>query len=155
MSNYATPENLNTYSMVWMSREILFKKGQQTNQKHVNKAIIFSALVLLVLITSGCEVNTGSLDEQPSISTCLEKIEKIIFVEGGSFTLGAGACYLEELPPHHKTVSGFWMSQTEVTNQQFAEFIDATGYVTVAERQLHSEDFPGITKTRLGNFCIS
>jgi formylglycine-generating enzyme required for sulfatase activity len=40
-------------------------------------------------------------------------------------------------------VDGFWMDETEVTNAAYARFVDATGYVTVAERQLDPKDFPG------------
>jgi formylglycine-generating enzyme required for sulfatase activity len=39
-----------------------------------------------------------------------------------------------ERPPHHVQVSGFWMDATPVTNSQFAKFVQATGYVTTAER---------------------
>jgi formylglycine-generating enzyme required for sulfatase activity len=40
-------------------------------------------------------------------------------------------------------VDGFFMDKTDVTNAQFAEFVKATGYVTVAERTPRAEDFPG------------
>src|SRR5262249_39052120 len=40
-------------------------------------------------------------------------------------------------------VDGFWMDKTDVTNEQFAKFVKATGYVTVAERKPRAEDFPG------------
>ena len=40
-------------------------------------------------------------------------------------------------------VDGFWMQKHQVTNAQFAEFVAATGYVTVAERQLNPADYPG------------
>jgi formylglycine-generating enzyme required for sulfatase activity len=46
-------------------------------------------------------------------------------------------------PIHRAYVDGFWMDKTEVTNRQFAEFVKATGYVTVAERKPRAEDFPG------------
>ena len=46
-------------------------------------------------------------------------------------------------PIHRVKVSGFWMDRTEVTNEDFAEFVAATGYVTVAERPPRPEDFPG------------
>ena len=39
--------------------------------------------------------------------------------------------------------TGFWMSRTTVTNAEFAAFVAATGYVTVAERPLDPADFPG------------
>ena len=43
-------------------------------------------------------------------------------------------------PVHEVYVDGFWMDETEVTNRQFADFIQNTGYVTSAERQL-PEDY--------------
>ena len=46
-------------------------------------------------------------------------------------------------PVHRVYVDGFWMDATEVTNEQFAAFVKATGYVTVAERKPRAEDFPG------------
>ena len=46
-------------------------------------------------------------------------------------------------PIHRVYVDGFWMDATEVTNEQFAQFVKATGYVTVAERTPRAEDFPG------------
>ena len=42
--------------------------------------------------------------------------------------------YAEEKPVRNVQVKGFWMDRTEVTNQEFADFVKATGYVTVAER---------------------
>lgn len=46
-------------------------------------------------------------------------------------------------PIHRVYVDGFWMDRTEVTNEQFALFVKATGYVTVAERKPRAEDYPG------------
>ena len=46
-------------------------------------------------------------------------------------------------PIHRVYVDGFWMDATEVTNEQFAKFVEATGYVTIAERAPRAEDFPG------------
>ena len=37
-------------------------------------------------------------------------------------------------PIHRVSVDGFWMDRVEVTNRQYAAFVKATGYVTVAER---------------------
>ena len=47
-------------------------------------------------------------------------------------------------PIHRVYVDGFWMDETEVTNEQFAAFVKATGYITVAEQPLRAEDFPGV-----------
>ena len=45
-------------------------------------------------------------------------------------------------PIHRVYVDGFWMDQSDVTNDQFAKFVRATGYVTVAERKPRAEDYP-------------
>ena len=40
-------------------------------------------------------------------------------------------------------MDGFWIEPHQVTNAEFAAFVDATGYLTVAERPLDPADFPG------------
>ena len=57
--------------------------------------------------------------------------------------MGSDAFYVEERPVHEVTVDGFWMDACEVTNEEFARFVTATGYVTLAERAPKPEDFPG------------
>lgn len=46
-------------------------------------------------------------------------------------------------PIHRVYVDGFWMDATDVTNEEFARFVVATKYVTIAERKPRAEDFPG------------
>jgi formylglycine-generating enzyme required for sulfatase activity len=58
----------------------------------------------------------------------------MVFVPAGSFTMGADNTFPEEGPASPQSVAGFWMDRTEVTNAQFAEFVAATGYRTLAER---------------------
>jgi len=45
-------------------------------------------------------------------------------------------------PIHRVRVDGFWMDKTVVTNEQFAKFVAATGYITVAERTPTRNEFP-------------
>lgn len=52
-------------------------------------------------------------------------------------------------PIHEVEVSGFWMDRTPVTNAEFARFVKATGYVTVAERKPDPKDFPGVPADKL------
>ena len=52
-------------------------------------------------------------------------------------------------PIHRVYVDGFWMDATEVTNEQFAKFVDATAYVTIAERPLDPRHFPGVPLAKL------
>ncbi len=50
----------------------------------------------------------------------------------------------DEKPLHEVTVKSFFMDKTEVTNEQFAEFVKATNYVTLAERPLTAKELPGL-----------
>ena len=45
-------------------------------------------------------------------------------------------------PVHRVQVKGLLMDATEVTNKQFADFVNATGYKTVAETKPTKEEFP-------------
>ena len=60
----------------------------------------------------------------------------MVLIPGGEFSMGTDAvgAMADEQPVHRVRVSGFWMDTEEVTNAQFAEFVDATGYVTTAEQ---------------------
>jgi formylglycine-generating enzyme required for sulfatase activity len=66
----------------------------------------------------------------------------MVWVPAGSFTMGAEYAYPEEGPSHPQQVAGFWMDQGEVTNAQFAEFVAATAYRTLAERGISAPDGP-------------
>jgi formylglycine-generating enzyme required for sulfatase activity len=65
------------------------------------------------------------------------------WIAGGTFLMGSDKHYPEESPAHSETVDGFWIDNYEVTNEQFAKFVEATGYVTLAERPPNPEDYPG------------
>ncbi len=72
-----------------------------------------------------------------------------VWVNGGTFTMGESSYYPEEGPLLEVTVDGFWMDQYEVTNAQFARFVEATGYVTEAEKKPDPALFPGIPEEKL------
>jgi formylglycine-generating enzyme required for sulfatase activity len=65
------------------------------------------------------------------------------WIETATFRMGSDAHYAEEAPSHRVTVDGFWIDRHEVTNRQFAAFVEDTGYVSVAERPLEAADYPG------------
>lgn len=60
----------------------------------------------------------------------------MLWIPGGEFIMGSDdpLAHEDEGPRHKVRLSGFWMDQTEVTNAQFAKFVEATNYVTTAER---------------------
>jgi len=76
----------------------------------------------------------------------------MVWISGGEFAMGAADppirnevgmhATADARPIHRVYVDGFWMDKTDVTNEEFAGFVKATGYVTVAERKPRAEDFP-------------
>ncbi|WP_442504146.1 formylglycine-generating enzyme family protein [Marinivivus vitaminiproducens] len=67
----------------------------------------------------------------------------MVRLPGGPFVMGSDRHYPEEAPAHGVRVDAFWIDTHAVTNRAFAAFIEATGYVTVAERPLDPRDYPG------------
>ena len=65
------------------------------------------------------------------------------WIEGGVFAMGSNGHYPEEGPVHQAAVDGFWADRHPTTSRQFEQFVDETGYVTVAECPLDPDDFPG------------
>jgi len=66
----------------------------------------------------------------------------MVLIPAGTYTLGTDdqTAPGKERPAHKVQVDSFYMDRTEVTNRQFAEFVKATGYITVAERPVDWEE---------------
>ena len=66
----------------------------------------------------------------------------MVWIAGGEFTMGTDSDLgkPDEKPAHRVRVDGFWMDETDVTNAQFRSFVDATGYVTTAEKPVDVEE---------------
>ena len=103
-----------------------------------------------------------TLSDRPAFQPTIENTasapgpapEGMAWIPGGEFSMGAQdppdmhdtvgmQATTDSRPVHRAYVDGFWMDRTEVTNAQFAAFVAATGYVTVAERTPRAADFPG------------
>lgn len=68
----------------------------------------------------------------------------MVWIPGGEFRMGSDEPMFGDARPIVPVrVDGFWMDESEVTNAQFAEFVAATGYITIAERTPKAEDYPG------------
>jgi formylglycine-generating enzyme len=88
-----------------------------------------------------------------SVPTAQHIPEGMAWIPGGEFSMGANdppdmdevgmKATTDARPVHRVYVDGFFMDKTDVTNAEFAKFVKATGYVTVAERKPKAEDFPG------------
>ncbi len=67
----------------------------------------------------------------------------LVWVPPQTVMLGSDGHYPEEGPARQVAVEGFAIQARQVTNADFSEFADDTGYVTVAERPLNPTDYPG------------
>jgi sulfatase modifying factor 1 len=95
-------------------------------------------LVLAAALAFGVAyaVVRGKADTGPTPRPAGDAPPGMVWIPGGEFTMGSDwdGARPEEHPAHRVNVHGFWMDATELTNAQFKKFVDATGYVTVAER---------------------
>lgn len=97
--------------------------------------LLLIQVVALILLFS----NSPAL---AAVNTCPPGM---VMISGGTFKMGADdSGFEEERGAENVTVSSFCIDKYEVTNAQFTEFINATNYVTVAERPLSKEQFPDL-----------
>ncbi len=106
--------------------------------------------ICLVLLFCGCKEKERVREwkvKQPSTFLGLESELKVdedemVFIKGGTYTMGAAqqSDTHDALPFHQVMVNDFWIDKTEVTNKQYAEFVAATGYKTLAERPVDWEE---------------
>lgn len=121
------------------------------------KPYILLTSVIFILIS--CNENKKSspvqvVEQQPEVNTVdyhenyLREIsfikpredsastKNMIKLEGGSYMMGGNSTQArqDEFPRHKENIDPIWVDETEVTNAQFREFVEATGYVTTAER---------------------
>lgn len=121
-------------------------------------------LLALFLAFAGCQGNVPAPEPQTPAATESSKPavdqpirveapspapEGMVWIPGGQFTMGTNnPKFPDESPAHEVIVDGFWMDAHEVTNRQYREFVEATGYVTMAEKPPKAEDIaaqlPGV-----------
>ncbi|MGE0589834.1 MAG: formylglycine-generating enzyme family protein [Cyclobacteriaceae bacterium] len=80
--------------------------------------------------------------KQPTQETATNAPAGMVKIPGGDFTMGGRSeqASRDEFPRHEEEIRSFLMDATEVTNEQFREFVEATGYVTVAEKDIDWEE---------------
>ncbi|MBV9034081.1 MAG: formylglycine-generating enzyme family protein [Acidobacteriaceae bacterium] len=103
------------------------------------RIVCFIALVACCLASSS---QTRAADASPKPAK--KAPEGMVWIPGGEFWMGSEEAMFPDARPIHKVyVDGFWMDRATVTNEQFANFVKATGYVTVAERPADPALYPG------------
>lgn len=78
----------------------------------------------------------------PPASAVKEQPPGMVWIPGGEFLMGSTdpLARPDESPVHRVRVDGYWIDATEVTNDQFAAFVKATNYKTVAERPVNWDE---------------
>ena len=119
-----------------------------SKRKKFQRAFIAcAAFGLAGLLLTACEreeeTALGQAEEHDECEITGQAMSRKIALPAGSFTMGAHPVYGEEGPPHIVKVSAFEIDATEVTNAEFAKFVEATGYITDAERPQPGFEQPG------------
>ncbi|HEY3129391.1 MAG TPA: formylglycine-generating enzyme family protein [Acidobacteriota bacterium] len=79
------------------------------------------ALLALTLFAAGCR--RGELPPPD-----------MVLIKSGTFLMGTEHGLPFEGPPHRVTVHSFWIDRYEVTNKEFQQFVEATHYISEAEK---------------------
>jgi hypothetical protein len=119
-------------------------------------AIVFRPLTTSVRASSNppARASAGFAPTVPNTQPPPEPTPRgMVWIPGGEYSMGAAdppemdmvgmSATTDSRPIHRVYVDGFFMDKTDVTNAQLAEFVKATGYVTIAERTPTQAEFPG------------
>lgn len=68
------------------------------------------------------------------LSLSAQESPEMVFVKGRLFVMGDTCCYENRRPLREITLDDFYIGKYEVTYQEFARFIEETGYITDAEK---------------------
>jgi formylglycine-generating enzyme required for sulfatase activity len=98
--------------------------------------------ILIALLPAACgRVRAQEHSTPPSAAVAAP--EGMVWIPGASFAMGCDEGAPNERPVHQVKISGFFLERTEVTNADFARFVEATGFVTFAERAPTESEMPG------------
>lgn len=116
---------------------------------------LYPADSVLYMQGGGSEYKTTSINEIKPRTT----IDEMVWIPGGEFSMGGvnprgmqdgGKESMNDARPVHRVyVDGFFMDEHEVTNAEYAAFVKATGYVTVAELKPTKKEFPDAPEENL------
>ena len=80
------------------------------------------------------------------MAVCLLRTTKppdMAFISGGTFRMGSERHRRRSVSCISSACDGFWIDRHEVTNAQFEQFVNATGYITFAEKRIEARSYPG------------
>src|SRR5258706_10094905 len=100
-------------------------------------------LKMLAIATLSILASSSYAQLLPSTQPAGPAPDGMVWIAAGTFRMGSNHAP-DVRPIHEVSLDGFWMDKTTVTNGQFARFVEATHYVTVAERKPDPKHFPGV-----------
>ena len=106
--------------------------------------VVSIAAAMAVAVPAAAGAHEDSCQTYPGLPEGSDAHPGMVWIEGGSFMMGSDEHHPEERVVHEVSVDGFWIDVHEVTNAQFARFVEATGYRTLAERGLDPKQNPGL-----------
>lgn len=104
---------------------------------------MFKKVLLIIVVISWSLLLLG-VNIKSAQANNIHCPDEMVWIPGGSYTMGSNEYYANEKAVDGVRVSGFCMDRHEVTNADFAIFVKQTGYITVAERSLSKEQFPDL-----------
>ena len=96
------------------------------------------SMSLVFLLFLSCKKELKTIYHHNKAPEGMVWVENKIFLQGAKDT--DTYAMPREKPAHRVTVDGFFIDITEVTNKQFKRFVDATQYITIAERKIDWEE---------------
>ncbi len=115
---------------------------------------IWIALLFYISLASSCmqrgkEIKPAAHGDN-KISPLKLIPSKMVHIPAGTFQMGTNDPAFPDAHPVHKiSLNEFWIDEHEVTNAEFENFVNATHYITVAERKLNPNNFPGVPAENL------
>lgn len=110
--------------------------------------VAFGFFVVYLTACQGGGAGESNSEEKKTEVVAVLDTSGMSYIPGATFLMGNDE-FPDARPVHEVSVSPFYIDRTEVTNAQYAAFVNATGYKTVAERPLNPADFPGVPADKL------
>lgn len=115
--------------------------GDLTSQRRL---YFYAGLVILLVGVATAWFLNDTTEQDSHLVTGSSNPNDMVLIPAGIFDMGCSDCKMDDaLPVHRVELSAYWIDKTPVTNAQFAAFVAATGYQTIAERPLDPREFPG------------
>jgi len=117
-------------------------KGSQLAMLFCGLLGIASVLLVLSGSMASFNANASNPDDRSGGQVHGKAPPGTLWIPDGTFLMGTNdkESFPNERPAHLVQVRGFWMDEHDVTNAEFSKFVEATGYVTTAERKIDWEE---------------